>query len=195
MKKRKQYLLVLLMLKSSIDVGRQYEQKAISILRENGFKDIEWISEKNNNSPFDLKAQKDGRTYLIEARFRSFKSNSPFFCFAKKKLTILRSMKYPVILLLMNEIHYEFLYLRDVKENTFPVSIKNKKLYVIGNTLKRIIKDNKEIVESNLYVRNLNGSRGLFLTRFFNMMGLDAGDKVSAKLEDGKLIIEKVEKK
>jgi len=46
-----------------------------------------------------------------------------------------------------------------------------------------------------LEVKDISGSKTVLLTRPFNMMGLEAGHKVSVKLEDGKLIIEKVDKK
>jgi len=46
-----------------------------------------------------------------------------------------------------------------------------------------------------LEVKDISGSKVLLLTKPFNLMGIDAGEKVSVKLEDNKLTIEKVEKK
>lgn len=177
-----------MMLKSSVDVGRQYEQKAISILRENGFKNIEWISKKNWGSCFDLKATKRGKSFAIEVRFRSYRSKVPYFIFSKRKMQLLHSLKENVLLFLLDETYYEIINLKDVDKLIFPISIKNRKVYVIN--------DLKLEHENTLYVRNFNGSLGLFLTRWFNQLNINAKDKVAVTLDDqDKLTIEKVQKK
>ena len=48
---------------------------------------------------------------------------------------------------------------------------------------------------NELEIRNTGGSATLFLTDPFKVMGLKIGDKISVKVEDDKMIIEKAEKK
>ena len=65
------------------EYGQLMEEKAIPILKNNGFSDIQHSA---SNSPYDFTAKRNNKTCFIEVRSRNPDATTNFFTFSKSKI-------------------------------------------------------------------------------------------------------------
>ena len=85
--------------KTAYKIGKSFEKKAIAYLYKLGFQNIEWVSKKKTRSPFDIKAEKNGKEFFIEVKYR--KDNH--FMINKEQFNRLKTFRNVLFLLISKE--------------------------------------------------------------------------------------------
>lgn len=130
------------------ELGRSSEKKAIKILKEDGYKLIEWTSEKRNSS-YDFIVKKNNKIFYVEVRSRSGK-NQQYFFFSKNKVKHLKSINGNVLIFLINENGYDYFNLKSLKDFVKKIQIGGNIIYPITSKyLYRESHDDEEIIELN----------------------------------------------
>lgn len=126
--------------KSTYEVGKHFEKKAMNYLKKEGFKDICWVSAKKPTSHFDITAKKDNKLFYIEVKYTKSKK----FQITEKKLKELEKLN-NVLFLLFSLKNKKLVALKDIKKES-DISINKGYINNLDIKKRKIIKNIKSLL-------------------------------------------------
>lgn len=164
--------------KSTYQVGKYFEKEAIKYLKEQGFTDIFWFSNKKPTSHFDITAKKDNKLFHVEVRYTKSKK----FQITEKKLRELEKLN-NVIFLLFSPKNIKLVCIEDIKNES---DVLINKGYI--NNLD--IKTRKMIRDKSLLAQFSNVIKVKIIDFLLDNLPLDfSKDEIARNLDVSKQVI------
>lgn len=158
-------------MQNKVQIGKEFEEKAIDILKKEGFEILEHSSKLNWGRTYDFIVIKNNEKCYVEVRGRKNGKYKNNFSINKKKLNKLRDLNKKVLILCINNEEYFIFDLDFIKEHTSPIYAKNNvKFYVISknpnnkSVYKRILIDEKD----DEFIKNNNINLDEFIKKKIN---------------------------
>ena len=120
---------------NNIQIGKEFEEKAIPILIKEGFKIIEHSSKIEWQSPYDFIVKKGCKNFYVEVRGRK-KGTINYFTLTKNKLRRLTGLDKEVLLLCINDFEHVLFNLKNIDHYKKVIKIGDKYIYVIEGSKK-----------------------------------------------------------